>query len=177
MGIVTKTGDSGTTSLCMGDRVGKNHVRIEICGVLDELCAMLGMSKSVIKDKAARKVLEIIQEDLFLMGQEVATEVRFIKRLKRRIGKSHVKLLEDHIEYLEGKKINQIYCFCLPGENFVSSTLDVSRTITRRAERLVFSLKKKNMLKSIYILIYLNRLSDLLYLLARSYEKSHRKVK
>jgi len=96
--------------------------------------------------------------------------VRFIKRLKKKISVREIKRLEKDIEALEAKRVVKVLCFSLAGKNLVSSCLDVSRTICRRAERRGASLAKKKSLKNSSLLTYLNRLSDLLYLLARRCE-------
>jgi len=176
MSITTKTGDKGLTSLCCGKRIRKDHILVQICGLLDELCSFLGLTKSLIKKRQTKKLLVSIQKDLFVIGAEIATSAKFLNRLKKRIDNNYVKRLEDNINNLERKIKLKGSCFLLPGENFISSAFDVGRTIARRAERQVVTLKHKNILKNPQILIYLNRLSDLLYLLARAYEKKHRKL-
>ena len=93
---------------------------------------------------------------------------------KKRISKVHIASLEKAIEDFESK-IDKKSCFCLSGDNFCSSALDVARTITRRSERRVTTLKRKKSLKNNQILVYLNRLSDLLYVLARFCEKKPKK--
>jgi ATP:cob(I)alamin adenosyltransferase len=170
MSIVTKKGDKGRTSLFLGGCVAKDSPIMELEGALDELCSFLGLSKSLIKDRTKKKALESIQEDLFVIGAEVATAPRFLKRLKIKIEKNDVGRLEKIIDGLEAKRTLKECCFCLPGKNLTSSALDISRTIARRSERRAVSLTKKKLLKNPYILVYLNRLSDLLYLLARSEE-------
>lgn len=171
MSITTKKGDKGKTSLLWGGRVSKDDARVDTYGMLDELCSYLGMSKSLIVDKKARELITSIQRDLFVIGAEIATGTRFIKRLRRRVSNLHIKRLEDNIERLEHKKPFKECCFYLPGENLLSSTLDVARTVARRVERRVVTLKRSGFIKNNYILIYLNRLSDLLYLMARGYER------
>lgn len=174
MRITTKTGDKGITSLYLKGRVSKDDIRCEVCGDLDELCSFLGLAKSIIKTKKVKEVIDKIQRDLFIIGTEIATKIKFISKLEKRIGKVHVSHLEKEIKKIE-KKINfKKGTFLLPGDNIFSSILDTTRTIARRAERRIATLKKKNMLKNNYILVYLNRLSDLLYLLARSFEKKSR---
>jgi len=175
MSITTKTGDSGKTSLCFGERVFKDDLRVVACGTLDELCSSIGMAKSLIKDKATKKIAEDVQRDLFIIGTEVSTLSKSLGRLKKRINTNYVSKLEKLIKQWEGKKKFEACCFCLPGENPVSSSFDISRTIARRAERILVSLKRKKIIKNPDIIIYLNRLSDLLYLLARNYEKSPKK--
>ena len=151
--------------------MAKDDPRIEFEGVLDELCSYLGVCKSLLKNVAIKKHLGSIQKDLFVIGSEVATASRFLKKLSRRVSKTDNEWLYKLIEDIEAKRRPQDRTFILPGENTVSSVLDVSRTIARRAERRAVTLTKKRVLKNPYILIYLNRLSDLLYLMARASEK------
>jgi cob(I)alamin adenosyltransferase len=171
MSIVTKRGDKGKTSLFLGGMVAKDNPRVEFEGVLDELCSFIGLAKSLVKNKIIKKTLEELQKDLFIIGAEAATFSAYLSRLSRRIGKNDNECLEMLIEDMESKRKPKERCFILPGENHVSGVLDVCRTIARRAERRAVSLTKKRILKNPYILIYLNRLSDLLYLLARRCEK------
>ncbi len=171
MGIVTKRGDSGKTSLFLGGRVAKDSPRIELVGELDELCSFLGLAKSLIKKKFLKKCLESVQKDLFCMNKEVVTAVKCLKRIDKRITGRDIRCLEKVIEELEAKFKLKKFCFCLPGKNRVSSVLHVSRTVARRAERRAYQLQKKGLLKNRSIMIYLNRLSDLLYLLAREAER------
>ena len=172
MSIVTKKGDKGITSLCHGVRVSKDDIRVHAFGTLDELCSSLGLSKSLIKDQEHKKLIESIQKDLFVICTELATEKKFFPKLEKRIDKAYINRIEGVITNLEKNKLLNQNCFCLPGENQVSSTLDIARSITRRGERLAVTLKRKGILFNDGILVYLNRLSDLLYLLARSYCKN-----
>lgn len=174
MGITTKKGDRGKTQLCFGQEVSKDNIRVEIYGTLDELCSFLGLSKSVIKNSRTKNLIESIQRDLFTAGAELARVSRFVDKLKKRIGPQDVNRLERAIEDLEKKRSFEECCFYLPGENFISGTLDVARTVARRTERKIVTLKRAGLLKNRHILIYMNRLSDLLFLLARSLEKEHK---
>ena len=176
MSITTKTGDQGITSLYGGARVPKDDLRVELYGSLDELCSFLGSCKSLIRQKKQKKLLESIQKELFILGSEIAAKAKLLSKLKKRINNRHIINLEKEIKAIEKKNILQECCFYLPGENFLSAALDISRTVARRVERQVVTLKRKKLLKNPYILIYLNRLSDLLYLLARAHEKKHRKI-
>jgi len=174
MSITTKKGDKGKTSLCCGKIVCKDDPRVEFCGTLDELCSFLGLSKCMVKRKEDKALIESIQRDLFVIGTEIATEPKFFRKLENRIDNSYVRRIEKSISLLEKKKTLAECCFCLPGENEVSGILDITRTVSRRLERLVVTLKKRKILLNEFILIYLNRLSDLLYLLAREYGKNHK---
>jgi len=168
--IVTKFGDKGKTLLYSGTVVDKDHLSIEACGEIDELSSYLGLAKSLIKNRETKKIIESWQKDLFLIGAEVALEVKNIKKLKERINRNLIKNLDQQILQLEKKGVIKKNCFHLPGENIVSGNLDVARAIARRVERKIVTLAKKKKLKNRHILVYLNRLSDLLYLLARFYE-------
>ena len=141
------------------------------------MIAFLGLSKCLIKKKSLKGVLERVQKDLFLIGTEIATLPSFLKSLKRRIDKERVDYLEKHIKDLENKKVLKESCFYLPADNLFCGYLEISRAVTRRIERRVISLKNKKGLKNQFVLIYLNRLSDLLYLLAREGERNPKKVK
>ena len=171
MSIVTKTGDRGSTSLCCGTRVPKDDIRVEICGALDEVSSFLGMAKSSTKDKKTINLAERIQKELSLLCSEVATTPAGAGRLKKVLSPSSIVALEKEIEGLERGCDIKVRRFCLQGANIVSSALDVARAITRSAERRCVTMSKKKMLKNSSILVYLNRLSDLLFLLARYNEK------
>ena len=167
MGITTKIGDKGTTSLLFGGCDSKDSLRIESCGALDELCSFLGLAKSLIKDKKAKRLIEDIQKDMFVLGAEIATEKPFVYKLNRKIGNNDVKRLESAITELENKYASRKQYFTLPGENTISAVLDITRAIARKAERRAVALKNKKILKNLEIIIYLNRLGDLLFVLAR----------
>jgi len=176
MGITTKKGDKGMTALYLGGRVPKDDIRVEIYGSLDELCSFLGMAKSLVPDKKMKRLIESVQGDLFVIGAEVAARPASAGKLKKRISIQDAARLEVVLKGLEKKKTFEECCFYLPGAGLASSVLDVSRTVCRRLERRVVSFKRKGGLKNPEVLVYLNRLSDLLYLLARSMEGKHERV-
>ena len=171
MSIVTKTGDKGKTSLYCGKRVSKDDIRVEICGALDEVTSFLGMARNASKDKGTKRIILLIQRELISLCAEVATSAAATGKIKKRVDAGSICLLEKEIDCLEGKCAVKIRSFCIPGKGSASSALDVARAVTRRAERRSVTLAKKGMIKNPNIIIYLNRLSDLLYLLARSNEK------
>lgn len=131
----------------------------------------LGMAKSLIGHAKTRKLIESIQNDLFIMCAEAASGPKYAGRLKVRIDKGYVAALDKAIETVEKKCPSRLLCFTVSGKNPASGAMDMARTIARRAERRAVTIKNKGMLDNRYILIYLNRLSDLLYLLARCLEK------
>lgn len=160
------------TSLLGGRRVRKDHIIVRTCGQLDELCSFLGLAKSLMSEKGGKKLLESIQKDLYVICSEVACQKDFARKLKKRIGRSHIKRLEDKIYDLESRlKVKK--CFSLPGENSASALLDVARAKCRSAEINIVTLKNKKFLHNSFIPIYLNRLSDLLYLLSRARGSAH----
>lgn len=171
MSIVTKTGDGGTTSLYCGGRVSKDDIRIETCGALDEVSSFLGVAKSLMRGRKTKALMESIQKELIVICSEVASPLPAVKKLKKRINGSSVSVIEKEIDSLEREHGMKFRSFCLQGSSHVSGTLDVARAITRRAERRCVTMSRKRMLVNRDIIIYLNRLSDLLYLLARSNEK------
>jgi ATP:cob(I)alamin adenosyltransferase len=177
MKISTKTGDNGVTSLLYDGRVGKDSLRVEAYGTLDELCSFLGLAKSNLRNKKEKGLIEKIQADLFIIGSEIVTKTSFLRKLKRKINEKDISYLESMIEKIEEKHPLKEHCFLLPGENRLSAALDTARTVARRAERRTVTLTRKGMIKNHLILIYLNRLSDLLYLLTRIHERRQRKVR
>lgn len=170
MRITTKKGDGGQTSLYPCGIVAKDHPRIELVGALDELGSFLGMARCLIHEKAVSDCVRAVQKDLFLLGAEAATSGASLKKLKKRIGVREIKRLESYIGRLEAKPPLKKLCFNISGKTLVSSSLDVARTIARRAERRAVTLTRKGSLENPSLLVYLNRLSDFLYLLARSCE-------
>lgn len=166
MGITTKGGDGGKTGLYMGPRVSKDSLRIEFGGVLDELGSFLGMAMSFVRQKKIKKDLERIRENLFVIGTEAATDGPFLGRLKKRITLKDVILLEERICELEKKLKLKARCFSAADEGALSSVLNVVRAIVRKSERRAVTMARKKLLKNKDILVYLNRLSDLLFLMA-----------
>lgn len=171
MTITTKKGDKGCTELLSGKKVPKDDARIEACGTLDELSSFLGFSRSLIKEERVKDELERMQKDLFVIGSELAATPLLKRKLKKRIIKADCTRLEKIISRLERSKSFNKCSFHLPGGNLCSSSLDIARTVARRAERRVISLKRKMASLNPFIVVYLNRSSDLLYLFARSFDK------
>jgi cob(I)alamin adenosyltransferase len=170
MPITTKKGDKGFTSLLGGRRVPKFHLRPETYGTLDELNSFLGMARAVSKDRMVEETLLTIQNHLYLIGSELALSGRDRRLLKRELAQKEVGWLTGLSTDFEASLMPEPK-FIIYGETFISSILDVARAVSRRAERRVAEMKSKRMLSNPEILEYLNRLSDVLYLLARYEEK------
>ena len=165
MKIYTKTGDDGTTSLVGGERVEKDSLRVECYGTVDEVNSILGLIIAEIKTEDVSALLSEIQHKLFTMGGELATPANKNDFNKVRLKNDDILLLENSIDKYENK-LESLKQFLLPGGTKGASLLHNARSICRRTERLVFSLSKKEKISNL-ILIYLNRLSDLLFVLAR----------
>lgn len=166
MKIYTKTGDKGDTSLFGGQRVPKDALRIEAYGTVDELNSVLGIVRSENEDAKINKVLSQVQEQLFEMGADLATprSASATKKIKR-IEPKHAHQLEKIIDSLEAH-LKPLRRFILPAGTPVAARLHFARTVCRRAERIVVRLSRNEDIGE-DITIYLNRLSDLLFVLAR----------
>ena len=165
MKIYTKTGDQGDTGLYGGGRVRKDHVRLEAFGTIDELNAVLGLVRTEQLDDDLQKLLERIQNELFNLGAELATPDP--KNLSDRIAESHITAHEQMIDRLEAE-LEPLKNFILPGGTRAAGLFHLARTVCRRAERRAVTLQEVSQEPvSNLIIIYLNRLSDLLFILAR----------
>ena len=166
MKIYTKTGDEGSTSLFGGRRVDKDDLRIKAYGTVDELNALLGSAVSEILDEAFKELLKNIQIDLFIIGSDLATpDDGKINFTVPKTEESLIRKLEEAID-LYSDKLPPLKNFILPGGSKGASLLHLARTVCRRAERSVVELSKNENIGQ-NILVYLNRLSDLLFVLAR----------
>jgi cob(I)alamin adenosyltransferase len=165
MKIYTKTGDTGNTSLFGGQRVPKDALRIDAFGSVDELNSALGVVLSDVSDAELKKVINKIQNTLFEVGADLATPRSIEKTNVRRIKPDDAKELESVIDTLE-QRLEPLTSFVLPGGSKTASGLHVARTVCRRAERAVVRLSREEETGE-GILVYLNRLSDLLFVLAR----------
>jgi cob(I)alamin adenosyltransferase len=168
MKIYTKTGDSGDTGLFGGGRVAKNHPRVEAYGDVDELNAMLGAVRAAEPMPRIDEVLVPIQRDLFAIGALLATPDRdkMEKHLeKARVDDSRVAELERAIDDADAE-LEPLRAFIVPGGTQKAAALHVARTVCRRAERRVVELAQVTTIPPV-VVIYLNRLSDLLFTLAR----------
>ena len=167
MKIYTKTGDNGDTGLFGGERVGKNSQRINAYGTIDELNAYIGLAVTEIKDKKVKKDLILIQNQLFTVGTDLATpENEKTRKLNiKRTPVSYYEKIEDLIDDYDSK-LAELKNFILPGGSKGSALLHICRTVCRRAEREVVALKDVVKIEN-NIVIFLNRLSDLLFVLSR----------
>ncbi len=168
MKIYTKTGDTGQTGLFGGGRVPKDDPRVEAYGDVDELNAVLGTARAVEAMQRIDEVLVPIQRDLFSIGSLLATpdlEKMHDHLLKAQIDDARILDLEHAIDDCD-RELEPLRAFIVPGGTPKAAALHVARTVCRRAERRVISLQRDVEIPAI-VVVYLNRLSDLLFSLAR----------
>ncbi|HWP44437.1 MAG TPA: cob(I)yrinic acid a,c-diamide adenosyltransferase [Blastocatellia bacterium] len=160
--VYTRTGDSGETSLVGGARVSKSSLRVEAYGEVDELNSLLGFARSLLDDDEIDGVLGSIQNDLFTLGADLASPAEIdVPRITARF----IEPLEDHCDRFL-KELQPLKEFILPGGSQAGAALHLARSVARRAERRAVALSKAEQLNAEAI-VYLNRLSDLLFILAR----------
>lgn len=183
MKIYTKTGDGGQTSLFGGKRVGKDSIRVEAYGTVDELNSAIGVVIAQIRnptlrlrsgqESEIRNNLLKIQNDLFTIGSILATPKTIPYNLKPKTLKNRVSHFEQLIDLLTSK-LPALSSFILPGGGKTGAALHLARTVCRRAERRVVALAEKEKVAA-EIIIYLNRLSDLLFTMARFVNSKEKK--
>jgi cob(I)alamin adenosyltransferase len=166
MKIYTKTGDKGETGLFKGPRVPKHDFRVEAYGNVDELNAILGVLLSQIQDPSTRSLVETIQHELFEIGADLATPVQENDDPRMRITEEFTNRLEKAIDSVE-ERVPELAYFILPGGCPSGAMLHLARTICRRAERSISQLQASDKINP-EIIRYINRLSDLLFTLARA---------
>src|SRR5438477_11674862 len=170
MSIVTKTGDAGTTGLMYNRRVSKCDARVPAHVTIDQLNAALGLARATAEHEFLRDNLLAIQKDLVTLMGELATGIedlpRYLKEGYLQVTPHVTAKLEKIVREIEVQNITY-KGWATPGTSVNSAALDVARTTCRRAERSVCALREANQLPNLEIIVYLNRLSDLLWLFAR----------
>ncbi len=169
MSISTKSGDKGTTSLWSGERVKKNDLRVEAYGTIDELNSAIAEARHLAKALKVKAIIREVQDDLFCVAGALATKGEF----KYPVLEEDVERLTDYVHRFE-KEI-ELTGFVIPGNTMQSAKLDTCRTIARRAERRILDLDQHETVPE-PVKKYVNRLSDLLYMLARFEEKRENKL-
>jgi cob(I)alamin adenosyltransferase len=175
MSIATKTGDGGRTGLMYNRRVSKCHPRVDAYGAVDELNAALGLARASASQAAQNSRLEGIQKDLVILMGELATQAedlpRYVKDGYSVVTGDLTAKLDLIVREIETRKVS-FKGWATPGANLAAATLDVARTACRRAERSVCALHEAGQLQNGEIIVYLNRLSDALWLMAREAEQT-----
>lgn len=170
MKIYTKTGDQGKTSLVGGVKIDKSDLALDVYGTLDELNSFLGFLQSKITTSSCHKILNRLQNQLFILSAEIATPDKEKRsQYTSQITQGDVTFLEDTIDQLS-EKLVPLKSFVLPGGSERGAICHIARTVCRRAERLLAKWSNEHETEPIW-LIYLNRLSDLLFVFARYLNK------
>jgi cob(I)alamin adenosyltransferase len=170
MSITTKKGDSGYTSLLRGHKVPKYHPATESTGCIDETNSLLGLARASSNDRKIKRIILQVQKHLFVIGAELSVPKGYGRPPAKIISEKEIRWLEKLIENFED-------VLALPpgfvafGQERSASQLDVVRTSVRKAERMVVKMKNDDMIENQYVIKYLNRLSDLIFLLACFEEK------
>lgn len=164
--VYTKTGDKGTTALVGGTRVAKTHLRLEAYGTVDELNAQLGLLVTYLSDKADKSAVLEIQNRLFTVGSHLATDQESTGLGEAgTITSGHITELEQQIDAMD-EALPPLRAFVIPGGSRSASVCHVCRTICRRAERRILALSETYKVSQ-EVLVYMNRLSDFLFVLSR----------
>jgi cob(I)alamin adenosyltransferase len=168
MSIATKRGDGGQTSLPGGVRVSKAHPRVECYGTIDELISQLGLARALANDAEVNEWTRNIQRELFKVGSAIGTAPDSRKPAPP-VTAEMIAALDGEVQRLEATP-GILNDWSIPGELVGSAAFDVARTVCRRAERLAVALRESGDLTDPQILVYLNRLSDVLWLVGRVLE-------
>jgi cob(I)alamin adenosyltransferase len=160
----TGRGDAGYTDL-LGGRVPKYHARPEAYGTLDEATSQLGYARAIALQERTRQILIAVQRDLYLMMAELAFAAD-MQQSRFHITEEHLRRIEQETDQL-AEEVELPPEFILPGDSPSGAVIDIGRTVVRRAERLVVRLQHEGDFQNEYVLSYLNRLSSLLFILAR----------
>ena len=169
MRIYSKRGDEGETDLLYGGRVSKTDPRTSAAGTVDEAVAALGLARALSREPLVRTVVEELQRQLFTVGAELATDAAHHAKLEEHfdvVSAEMTQALEARID-AAAAEVQLPPKFIVPGASPASAALDVARTVLRRAERHVVGLHERGMLGNREVLRYLNRASDLVFMLAR----------
>jgi len=168
MSIATKTGDKGQTGLAGGIRVSKADLRVEAYGTVDELNSVLGFARSICTNQAICASVHEIQKTLFRVGAALATPPE-IRNLSPVISTDDVDILTAQVHSIESRE-GILADWSLPGAHTESAAFEVARTVCRRAERCIVRLEESGAELPPQAIVYINRLSDLLWLFARQIE-------
>ena len=174
MNIYTRSGDGGETGLLFGGRVPKTDIRTETYGATDHAVSAMGLARAMSSESRVGDILLDVQRDMFMVGAELATDLSNRDILAQRFRTTtadHVSRLESLIDDL-AEEVQLPPNFIIPGASPGSAALDIARTQVREAERRIVAMHREGLLPNTHIMAYVNRLSDLLFMLAR-YEDRH----
>jgi cob(I)alamin adenosyltransferase len=167
--VTTGTGDSGYTGLLGEQRVPKYDPRPDTFGTVDEATSALGLARATTQDQQVKAIIYQIQQELYLLMGELATPPEHYEKMGLRMTNEHVQRLEQVEEALKSE-VEIPNRFIIPGDTADGAALDLARTIIRRAERMAVKLLHDGVIQNGEVVRYLNRLSDLVFVLARYVE-------
>jgi cob(I)alamin adenosyltransferase len=167
--VTTGTGDTGFTGLLGEQRVAKYDPRPDTFGTVDEATSALGLARAMTRDVKAKEIIHHIQQELYLLMGELATPAENYEKMGLRMTAEHVQRLEQVEEELK-REVEIPNKFIIPGDTVDGAALDLARTIIRRAERMAVKLLHDGIIGNNEVVRYLNRLSDLVFILARYLE-------
>ena len=171
--VYTKRGDKGETDLLGGSAARKDSLKVESYGCIDETSSFIGLARYYTKNKVIKERLKEIQNKLLVLGGFLASDDKGKEMMKDQIKEEDIKLLEEYIDEYN-QKLPALTHFILPGDDEVAAHFHVARTVVRRAERRIVSLAAQEDLNPL-IQKYVNRLSDLMFVLARYSEEVENK--
>lgn len=171
--VYTKRGDKGQTDLLGGSTARKDSLKVEAYGCIDETSSFIGLARYYTKNKVIKERLKEIQNKLLVLGGLLASDEKGKEMMKDQIKEEDIKLLEEYIDEYN-QKLPPLKHFILPGDEEVATHFHVARTVVRRAERRIVSLAAQEDLNPL-IQKYVNRLSDLMFVLARYSEEVENK--
>ena len=171
--VYTKRGDKGETDLLGGSAARKDSLKVESYGCIDETSSFIGLARYYTKNKVIKERLKEIQNKLLVLGGFLASDDKGKEMMKDQIKEEDIKLLEEYIDEYN-QKLPPLTHFILPGDDEVAAYFHVARTVVRRAERRIVSLATQENLNPL-IQKYVNRLSDLMFVLARYSEEVENK--
>lgn len=174
--ITTKTGDKGTSRLFSGEEVSKDSLRLDAYGDLDELVSILSVARHQMSQEVLRADILTLQKEIFTVAAELATTKNKLQKLPHRVDQNFLNKLEKRREAL-AQTTDIPTDFVIPGATLSAAYLDLARAISRRCERKAVRLFEQNEIDNSLLIIWLNRLSDYLYLVARNEEKKPMLVK
>jgi len=167
--VTTGTGDTGYTGLLGEQRVPKYDPRPDTFGTVDEATSALGLARAMAQDAKVKQIIYQVQQELYLLMGELATPPENYEKMGLRMTAEHVKRLEQVEEALK-QEVEIPNKFIIPGDAVDGAALDLARTIIRRAERMAVKLLHDGIIQNGEVVRYLNRLSDLVFILARYIE-------
>lgn len=167
--VTTGTGDDGTTGLLGDQRVAKYDPRPDTFGTVDEATSALGLARATAQDPHVKDIIYHVQQELYLLMAELATPPKNYEKMGYRMTSEHVRHLEQVEEQLK-QEVEIPNKFIIPGDTLDGAALDLARTIIRRAERMSVKLLHDHVIENVEVVRYLNRLSDLVFIIARYVE-------